>query len=169
VSGDTRDRGAAPGTDEGTGERPDRAIVGYAWPAWEVEVEAGRLRLLAKAIGETRPMHTSVEGARAAGYRSIVAPPTFAFCLLADSPVGPGYLADVGIPIARVLHGEQQFTFHQLLCAGDRVRVTRRVADAYEKKGGALRFVVLESEVRMADTGALVATGRQVMVDRRAP
>jgi acyl dehydratase len=141
--------------------------VGHAWPAFEVEVEAGRLRLLAKAIGETRPIHTSVEAARAAGYRSLVAPPTFAFCLLADSPVGAGYLADIGIPIAQVLHAEQQFTFHALLCAGDRVRVTRRVADAYEKKGGALRFVVLESGVRMAASGLLVASGRQVMVQRR--
>jgi acyl dehydratase len=145
----------------------DRSIVGFSWGHWEVEIEAGRLRLLAKAMGETRPIYTDSTAARAAGYRSIVAPPTFAFCLLADSPVGAGYLADIGIPIAEVLHGEQQFTYHQLMCAGDRVRVTRQVVDAYEKKGGALGFVVLESQVVSAHDESLIATGRQVMVHRR--
>lgn len=144
----------------------DRAIIGREWPAFEVEIEKGRLTLLAKAIGETRPIYTDEAAARAAGYRSIVAPPTFAFCLQADSPVGSGYLTDVGIPITDVLHGEQSYTFHAVMCAGDRVRVTRRVADVYEKKGGSLEFVVFESEVRFSAGGALAAVGRQVMIWR---
>lgn len=147
----------------------DRSIIGFSWGHWEVDIEVGRLRLLAKAMGETRPIYTDVAAARAAGYRSLIAPPTFAFCLLADSPVGSGYLADVGIPIAEVLHGEQHFTYHQLMCAGDRVRVTRQVADCYEKKGGALGFVVLESRITFAADDSLIATGRQVMVHRRRP
>lgn len=144
----------------------DRAIIGREWPPFEVEIEKGRLTLLAKAIGETRPIYTDEAAARAAGYRSIVAPPTFAFCLQADSPVGSGYLTDVGIPITDVLHGEQSYTFHDVMCAGDRVRVTRRVVDVYDKKGGALEFVAFESEVRLVDSGALVAVGRQVMIWR---
>jgi acyl dehydratase len=144
------------------------SIIGHDWGSWEVLVEAGRLRLFAKAIGETRPIYTDVRAAQAAGYRSILAPPTFAYCLLADSPVGAGYLADIGIPLAQVLHAEQQFQLHGLICAGDRIRVTRRVVDAYEKKGGLLMFVVLESEFHCVETGALVATGRQVMVKREA-
>jgi acyl dehydratase len=144
----------------------DRAHIGRTWPPWEVEIERGRLRLFAKAIGETRPIYTDECAAQAAGYRSIVAPPTFAYCLLADSPSGSDYLPEVGIPITQVLHGEQEYTFHQIMCAGDRLRVTRRVADIYEKKGGALEFVVFESEVRRCDTGDLVASGRQVMIRR---
>lgn len=144
----------------------DRAIIGREWPSWEVEIEKGRLVLLAKAIGETRPIYIDEAAAQAAGYRSIVAPPTFAFCLQADSPVGSGYLTDVGIPITDVLHGEQSYTFHAVMCAGDRVRVTRRVVDVYAKKDGALEFVVFESEVRFAESGALVAVGRQVMIWR---
>jgi acyl dehydratase len=151
-----------------TGGSPviDRAIIGREWPAWDVEIERGRLTLFAKAIGETRAIYTDDAAARAAGYRGQLAPPTFAFCLQADGPVGSGYLTDVGIPITDVLHGEQSFTFHAMMCAGDRVRVTRRVVDVYEKKGGALEFVVFESEVRFVESGALVALGRQVMIWR---
>ena len=94
------------------------------------------------------------------------APPTFPFFLQADSPIVSGYLPDVGIPITDVLHGEPSYTFHDVMCAGDRVRVTRRVVDVYDKKGGALEFVAFESEVRHADSGALVAVGRQVMIWR---
>lgn len=147
----------------------DRDIVGFAWPSWEVEIEKGRLRLFAKAIGETRAIYTDEAQARAAGYRSIVAPPTFAFCLLADSPVGSGYLADIDIPIAKVLHGEQRFEFHGLMCAGDRVRVSRCVVDRYEKKSGALTFVVLHAEIHAVATGVLIAVGRQTMIRRNAP
>jgi acyl dehydratase len=144
----------------------DRAHIGRSWPLFEVEIEKGRLRLLSKAIGETRPIYTDEAAAKAAGYRSIVAPPTFAFCLLADSPTGPAYLAEVGIPIAQLLHGEQQLIFHEIMCAGDRIRVTRRVADVYSRKNGALEFVVFETELRRCDTNALVASGRQVMIRR---
>lgn len=144
----------------------DRSLVGREWPPWEVEIEKGRLRLFAKAIGETRPIYIDEAQARAAGYRSIVAPPTFAYCLLADNPAGSGYLTDVGIPISNVLHGEQHYTFHAIMCAGDRVRLTRRVADVYEKKGGALAFVVFESQARFAETNELIAEGRQVMIRR---
>ncbi len=146
----------------------DRSRIGHTWPAFDVVIEHGRLRLLAKAIGETRDIYRDEAAAQAAGYRSIVAPPTFAFCLMADSPVGSGYLAEVGIPITQVLHGEQEYTFHQVMCAGDRVRVTRRVADMYEKKSGALEFVVFESEIRFAESNVLIASGRQVMIKRNS-
>lgn len=144
----------------------DRSQVGRTWAPWEVTIEAGRLRLLAKAIGETRAIHVDEAAAHAAGYRGLVAPPTFAFCLLADGPVGSRYLQDVGIPLEGVLHGEQSYTLHGVLCAGDRVRVQRSVLDIYEKKGGALEFVVFGSEVHDVSTGDLRASGRQTMIWR---
>lgn len=141
----------------------DRESVGRTWGPWEVEIEKGRLRLLAKAIGETRPEYLDDAAARAAGYRGILAPPTIAFCLLSDDPGGKQYLADIGVPIPRMLHAEQRLTILEPLCAGDCVTVIRRVAEVFEKKGGALEFVAFESEIRLASDGRLVATGRQLM------
>ncbi len=144
----------------------DRASIGRTWGPWEVVVEQGRLRLLAKAIGETRPVYTDEAAARAAGYRSILAPPTFAFCLLSDDPGDKQYLADVGVPVSRMLHAEQRLVLHEPICAGDRVTVTRRVAEVYEKKGGALEFIAFDFEVRGAPDGRLLAGGRQLVVVR---
>lgn len=144
----------------------DRASVGRTWGPWEVEVEKGRLRLLAKAVGETRPVYHDEPAARAAGYRSILAPPTFAFCVLSDDPGDKRYLAEVGVPVARMLHAEQRLSLHEPICAGDRLSVTRRVAEVYDKKDGALEFIAFESEIRHAGNGRLMATGRQLVVVR---
>ena len=144
----------------------DRSYVGRVWPSYETEVEKGRLRTFAKAIGETDPVYSDDGAARAAGYRGILAPPTFSFCFGFDDPNGMRHLKDLGIPIPRMLHGEETIRTHRPICAGDRVRCTRRVADIYEKKGGALEFVVFETEVRDAGTDELVAELRSVLVVR---
>lgn len=144
----------------------DRAHIGRTWPSWEVLVEQGRLRLFAKAIGETRPEYTSVAAARAAGYRSILAPVTFAYCLGADDPSGLTYMEEVGIPISRLLHGEEQIVNREPICAGDRLRVTRRIKDIYSKKGGALDFVVWELAVDDAVDGHPVARTETILVVR---
>ena len=144
----------------------DRAHIGRTWPSWEVEVEKGRLRLLAEAIGETRPEYTDEAAARRAGYRSIVAPPTFAYCLGADDPGGLAFLAELGIPVSRLLHGEQRITIHEPICAGDRVRVTRRVKDIYSKKNGVLEFVVWEIAVDAVADGRPLARNESILVVR---
>ena len=144
----------------------DRAHIGRTWPSREVEVEKGRLRLLAKAIGEIRPEYTDEAAARAAGYRSIVAPATYAYCLRDDDPRGLAYLEDMGIPVSRLLHGEEHITIHEPICAGDRVRVTRRVKDIYSKKNGALEFVAWELTVDAVSDGRPLARSESILVVR---
>jgi acyl dehydratase len=144
----------------------DQAHIGRTWPPFETLVEAGRLRTYAKAIGEIDPIHVDETAAKAAGYRDIVAPPTFAFCLGFDEPDQMRYLADLAIPIDRMLHGEQRIVHHDVICAGDRLRCVRRVGDIYAKRGGALEFVIFETDVRRADTSAPVAELAAVLVVR---
>lgn len=125
----------------------DRRHIGLQLPPFEVDVEKGRLRFFAKATGQTDPVYVDDEAARAAGYPGLPVPPSFLFCLEMDAP-NPGELRErLGIDIARVLHGEQRFVFHGLSHAGDRLRFEQRVADIYDKKGGALEFVVRETRV----------------------
>jgi len=141
----------------------DRAQIGRSWGPWDVEIDRWRLKLLAKSMGETRPIYVDEDAARAAGYRGIVAPPTLPYCLLADSPTGQQYLAEVGIPIARMLHAEVELEYHDVICSGDRIQVERRLADVIVKKGGALEFAVFEATFRHSATGRLVATLRSLM------
>ena len=144
----------------------DRANIGRVWPTFETQVERSRLRTFSKSIGETDPIYFDDEAARARGYRAIVAPPTFAFCFGFDEPDQFQFLRDLDVPLSKVLHGEETIKNHEIICAGDRVRCTRRVTDIFEKKGGALEFVTFDTEVRSAESDALVAELRAVLVVR---
>ena len=143
----------------------DRKYIGQAWPPYTVEVEKGRLRFFAKAIGEKNPVYTDEAAAHAAAYRSLPVPPTFLFSLENEVPDPFGWLTAMGVDLGKVLHGEQSFIYHATICAGDTVTIAPRIVDIYEKKNGALEFVVKETRVTDA-SGGLVAELRCVLVVR---
>ncbi len=118
------------------------AVVGHRTPRFEVEVEKGRLRLFARAIGEDDPVYRDEQAARAAGYRSLPVPPTFFFCLEMERDDPYDWFADLGLPLGQVLHGSQAFTYHRIACAGDVLCFSGEVVDVYQRKGGALEFLV---------------------------
>lgn len=134
----------------------DRRHIGHALPAFTVPVEAGRLRFFAKATGNTDPVYVDDAAARDAGHPGVPVPPTFLFCLEMESPDPAAMRKLLGIDYHRILHGEQQFIYHAMAHAGDRLRFEPRIADIYDRKGGALEFVRRETRVTN-EHGALVA------------
>lgn len=143
----------------------DRKHIGYTSPPFTTEVERGRLRFFAQAIGETDPIYTDEAAARAAGHPSLPVPPTFFFCLEMDRRAPYGWFEDLGIELAKVLHGEQQFVYHRLAHAGDRLRFDSTVVDLYERKGGLLEFVVQDNLITN-QRGERVAEFRRTLVVR---
>jgi acyl dehydratase len=143
----------------------DPAFVGTELPATPLTVDAGRLRFFAKAIGETNPLYTDVDAAKAAGYADLPVPPTFLFAIELENPDQFGWVADQGIDPRFVLHGEQSFTYHSIAHAGDTLTATPRIVDVYSKKGGALEFIVKNTAVTRAD-GSAVADLETVIVVR---
>ena len=125
----------------------DTQHIGHRFAPFSAEVERGRLTFFAKAIGETDPVYTDEAAAKAAGHPALPVPPTFLFCLEMESP-NPGALRDLlDIPVPKVLHGEQRFSYHAMAFAGDTLTFEQRIADIYAKKGGALDFIVRETRV----------------------
>jgi acyl dehydratase len=143
----------------------DRRHIGYASPPFTTDVERGRLRFFAKAIGETDPVYTDEAAARAAGHPDLPVPPTFLFCLEMDRPAPYGWFDELGIELPKVLHGEQQFTYHRMAHAGDRLRFESTVVDIYAKKGGLLEFVVQDNRITN-QRGEHVADFRRTLVVR---
>ena len=143
----------------------DRKWIGHEKAASVLPIERSRLQFFAKAIGETQAIYTDRDAAQAAGYADLPAPPTFLFAAELDSGAIDEVLAKLEIPLAKLLHGEQSFTYHQTACVGDTVTVTSRIDDIYEKKNGALEFVVKASRA-VNQRGELVAEMRSVLVCR---
>jgi acyl dehydratase len=145
----------------------DRRFIGHRLGASVLAIDRTRLRFFAKAIGETDPVYTDEAAARAAGYDDLPAPPTFLFAAELDSGANDRLLADLGVPIANILHGEQGFSYHHPVCAGDVVTVDSTITDIYDKKGGALEFIVKASRA-VNQRDQLVAELRTVIVVRRS-
>jgi acyl dehydratase len=146
----------------------DTQHIGRALTPFSIEVEAGRLRFFAKATGQADPVYIDESAARNAGHPALPVPPTFFFCLEMESPKPAEVRELLGFDIGRVLHGEQGFSYHRMAYAGDRLNFAGRIVDIYEKKGGALNFVVVETAVTNQH-GQPVADLRKITVVRAAP
>ena len=145
----------------------DRQYIGHTMPKFSATVEKGRLRFFAKAIGQTEPVYTDEAAAQAAGHPGLPVPPTFFFCLEMESPDPAAIRKLLGLDYRRVLHGEQGFTYHRMAYAGDVLTFEQRIEDIYDKKGGALEFVVRQTRVSN-QRGEHVADLRSVTVQRNA-
>ncbi|KAI3604130.1 Acyl dehydratase (plasmid) [Cupriavidus necator H850] len=143
----------------------DKKWIGHEVGSSVLPIERGRLKFFAKAIGETNPIYIDEAAARAAGYADLPAPPTFLFSAELDSGATFGLLDLLGVPVAKILHGEQSFEHLEPVVVGDTVTVSSRVKDIYEKKGGALEFLDIESQVTN-QRGASVARMRSLIVVR---
>ncbi|KRB84059.1 MaoC family dehydratase N-terminal domain-containing protein [Noviherbaspirillum sp. Root189] len=135
----------------------DRKHIGRIVSRHQAEVERGRLRLFAKAIGETDRRWT--EGER------LPVPPTFLFCLDMERHDPYDWYAEVGLELPKVLHGEQSFTYMTPCHSGDVLSFETRIEDIYDKKGGALEFLVKSTRVSSL-LGEHVADLRTVIVQR---
>lgn len=141
----------------------DTSHVGRVLSTVTVEVTAKEIRRFADAIGETNPIYRDPAAARAAGYPAVPLPPTYGFSLMLDRDRPFGFLDVLGIDIGKMLHAEQRFEYHTPLLTGEPITLTERVAEVYEKKGGALQFYALDAEARRAD-GTLGLSMRRTMV-----
>ena len=119
---------------------------------------AGRekIREYANAVGETNPLHLDVDAARAAGYADLVAPPMFAVVYSAPAMAPAVQDPEVGLNLAMMVHGGQEFVWGKPVVAGDEVTTTASVKDISERDGKG--FYVFETVSNNQD-GDPVATG----------
>ncbi|MFE6755706.1 MaoC family dehydratase N-terminal domain-containing protein [Streptomyces sp. NPDC057684] len=134
----------------------DRAHVGRTVGTQTLFVSRSRLRLFAKATGQSDPVYTDLDAARAAGHPDLPVPPTFFTAVRLESPDPFAWLTGLGVDLNTVLHGEQEFIYHRMAHAGDTLTATERITDLYDKRGGALEFLV--STTRITDQNRTLIT-----------
>jgi len=143
----------------------DKKVVGHEFKAFSATVEAGKVRLFCKAIGEEDPIYVDAAAARKAGFAKIPVPPTFLQAITNDDREKGGLLKLLNVDIGLILHGEQHYDYYAPVFVGDTITCQQKVTDLYDKKGGALWFVV--SETSMKDqAGKLVAKATGITVVR---
>jgi len=93
----------------------------------------------------TGEIHTNKETAIEAGYRSLVAPPTFVFTLELERENPFDILELLNVDLGKILHANQSFDYYAPIVAGDEITVQRKITDIFEKKEGALTFIEWET------------------------
>jgi acyl dehydratase len=143
----------------------DKKVIGHEFKPFTATVEAGKVKLFCKAIGEEDPIYQDEAAAKAAGYKKVPVPPTFLQALTNDDPEKGGLLRLLNVDIGLILHGEQHYDYFAPVHVGDTITCKSKVVDMYDKKGGALWFVV--SETAMSDqAGKAVAKATSITVVR---
>lgn len=140
----------------------DRTSRGATIGPVPVEIERGRIRFFSQVLGETDPRHSDVEAARAAGLSDLAAPPSFFMAVeaLANEALKrqgrPTVMDLVRCDFRYLLHGDERFVYAAPIVAGETVSFSASVVDFYDKKGGAMEFVTIESVIAHAERGVLV-------------
>ena len=120
----------------------DKKHIGYNFTPVTITVEEGRLKFLAKTLGETKGIYTDPDAAKAAGLPGLLAPPTFPFMLEIDALDLVDFISVLGETLEKLLHGEENFKYYAPIYAGDSITVRKKITDIIDKKGGALQFVI---------------------------
>lgn len=125
------------------------AVAGKTYPAVDFEIEASRVEAFARSIGAD-----PAEGV----------PPTFA-AVYALAATAPQLFTDeeAAVDFARLLHAEQEFTWHRHPNVGETVTSRGRVASDTSRRG--LRFLSFETDT-VDSTGAAVCRSRALFLIR---
>jgi acyl dehydratase len=120
-----------------------------------------KVREYAHAVGETDPRYLDPEAAREAGFADVVAPPMFA-AVYAGPAIFPA-IEESGLDFSRMVHGAQEFTWHEPVVAGDEI-TTEASLDEQAERGG-LQFFVFKTTSKN-QRGELVSEGRWTNIVR---
>ncbi len=124
------------------------ALVGKVYPPETFTLHPDRVAAFAAAVG----------------HRGDAVPPT----LLTAPELAAGLARVVGDPelgldLARILHGEQEYRWERSLSVGETITAEATIEDVRVK--GGIGFLVLRAEFRDA-AGATVAIGRSTLIER---
>ena len=119
-----------------------RDAVGVESDPVTYDVEKGAIAKFAQAIGDSNAIFNDEAAARRTRYGGMVAPPTF---LRSARPAPPK--VELRNPYSAGLDGGSEWEYFEPVRVGDRITVTNKVADIYERKGrlGNMLFVVRET------------------------
>ena len=131
----------------------------------------------AKAADDLNPLYFDEDAAKAAGYRTLIAPPTF----IAHVVVGHGNVADlredgiyggrggrrINLRVKRVMFGGEEWDFLEPAYVGDTITAQTRLHSLEQKEGGSGPFVLQTTETTYTNqAGVVVARARGKSIAR---
>ncbi|MGA3279478.1 MAG: MaoC family dehydratase N-terminal domain-containing protein [Smithella sp.] len=151
----------------------DKSKIGMELPAYTFTVEKDKIIEFAIAISqkgrkeEINPIYYDEEAAKKAGYKGIIAPPTFATSSFFWTGGGlMGTIKILGIDLNRLLDREEEYEYFGNIYAGDIITRKMKVIDMYTKGKGrrAIDVTILETEL-VNQQGELLIKYRSTLME----
>lgn len=142
----------------------DPSFVGRSYSAaGTYQVGREKIREFAEAIGDDNALYRDPSAARARGYPDVIAPPTFAIIVSLRAQQELVSDPQLGLDYSRVVHGDQSFTHHRPIRAGDELAATMHV-DGVRTMGGN-EMLTVRCEITDG-AGDPVTTARSTLIVR---
>jgi acyl dehydratase len=119
-----------------------------------------KIREFADAIGAPDAAYRDPAAAATLGHPDVIAPPTFA--VLLTMPASAALLADLGIDMANVVHGDQRFAYTRPVRAGDRLVSVTTVEKVMARAGN--EFLTTRTDVTTEAGEPVVAVWSRLVV-----
>lgn len=128
----------------------DTSKIGQSFAPFTYEVQRNKINELTTAIGDKNPVYHSREAAQAAGFTDVPISPTTPtmFSFWGNRQRGAS-LADLGINVARILHGEEEYEYLAPIYPGDTLTGTTTLIGGKTRQGsGGHSMDILTMETR---------------------
>ena len=144
-----------------------KAGTEYAPMTWEVE--RGKIKEMALAIGDPNPVYLDKDAAIQAGYKDTPATPTFLTVPMMWSSQMPAIINDLKINFMMVLHGEEEYEYYKLMYPGDVITGTPKITKMEEKtsKSGSKMDLISMEVLYTNQRGEKVAKARSLLIERK--
>jgi acyl dehydratase len=147
----------------------DTSKIGQSFAPFTIEVQRSKIHELTTAIGDDNPIYHSREAAQAAGFPDVPISPTTPtmFSFWGNRQRGSS-LADVGINVARILHGEEEYDYVKPIYPNDVLTGTTTLIDGKTRRGSnGSSMDILTMETRYVNQhNQLVLTTRSTIIVR---
>lgn len=140
-----------------------------------VAIDLDDAQRYAYAVGDENAVYFDVDAAKAAGYRTLIAPPTFISHAFVRPRSAGSLRADglfssverIRLDVDRVMFGGEEWDFHEPVHVGDLITSETRLAALDQKQGSKGPFVRIVRETTYTnDSGSVVARSRQIGIAR---
>jgi len=139
----------------------NRNIIGKEYPSYSYEVEKGKIREFARAIGEKNQIYYDEGIAGKKGYEGLVAPPTFGTVFFVAGNLMYDIITDLQGDLVRMLQVAQEYEYFKPIHPGMIITAETKVTDIFtkESKAGSMDFVIVETDYSQQ-------SGEKVMVEK---
>jgi len=145
----------------------DQSKLGQSFPPFTLEVERCKIHELTLALGDENPIYHSREAALANEYRDVPISPTTPtiFSFWGNTQLWD-HLADAGLNIMRILHGEEEYQYQAPIYPGDLLTGVTTVVSGKTRRGkdGSSMDIVTTETRYTNQQEKLVLTARTTLV-----